>query len=299
MIEQALYEHLISWASLAAYLTKYNGKPAVFNQEAPPDSDDLWGPGPQYCRVVFYVDVQGDPERAVGGILAVDIQCKNGDAPPEELEPIVRDAIHGWFFTDGKFIAEAQWKSSNYFTQPTDEVKGCTIMFDLLAFPFISTGSPDVVKRINEWTAQFEGIYVINQDQLPASAWRPEGTESAVYWRVVTDTSATWIPDTFQTIWRTAQLKGHVFSASFQVMADLARDLVFQLYTDKRLMKSGESPIMVNQQNRAEYGADPLRTGQISVDATYGVLVYHGPDKFLQRFEIEEEGSPVGHDIIE
>lgn len=58
MIEQALYEHLISWASLAAYLTKYNGKPAVFNQEAPPDSDDLWGPGPQYCRVVFYVDVQ-------------------------------------------------------------------------------------------------------------------------------------------------------------------------------------------------------------------------------------------------
>lgn len=83
----------------------------------------------------------------------------------------MRDAIHGWFFTDGKFTAEAQWKSSNYFTQPTDEVKGCTIMFDLLAFPFISTGSPDVVKRINEWTAQFEGIYVINQ----TNSRRPPG----------------------------------------------------------------------------------------------------------------------------
>lgn len=35
---------------------------------------------------------------------------------------------------------------------------------------------------------------------------------------------------------------------------------------------------MVERQNTADYGADPLRTGQITVEATYGVIVHMEPD---------------------
>ena len=318
MIEQALYEHLIAQADLAQYLTTYNGTPAVFNQEAPADVDALWGDGPQYGRIVFAVDIKGDPERTMGGTLAVDIQCKENLQFPEVIEPIVRQLIHGWFFSSGIFTVEAQWKTSSYFTQPTDKVTGCTIVFDLLAFPLMTTGIPDVIGRINEWTSNIEGLSVINYDELPSTAWKPDGTDSAVYWRLVSDKPAVWIPDTFQTIWRTATIKCHIFSAEHAIANAVAQDIVIRLYAAKRLMKDTnfqlmtdnnyqlvtsdgdslyydiqepESPIMVNQTNTIDSGADPLRTGQVTVEATYGVIVYIEPDPTLSDIEVRDEGE--------
>ena len=291
MIETALYQHLIAQADLAQYLTTYNSIPAVFNQEAPADNDPLWGDGPQYGRIVFAVDIKGDPERTMGGTLAVDIQCKENLQFPEVIEPIVRELIHCWFFSSGTFTVEAQWKTSSYFTEPTDKVTGCTIIFDLLAFPIMSTGSPDVIERINAWTNEIDGLHVINYVELPSTAWKPEGTDSAVYWRLVNDAPAVWIPDTYQTIWRTSTIKCHIFSENHTIADSVARNIITQLYTDKRLMKQGESPIMVNQRNRVDYGADPLRTGQITVEATYGIIVYIEPDQNLTSIEVRGEES--------
>lgn len=283
MIEQALYEHLIAQEDLAAYITTYNSIPAVFNQEAPADTDPGWGDGPQYGRIVYAVDMQGDPERTMGGTLAVDIQCKENLQFPEVIEPIIRSLIHGWFFSSGIFTVEAQWKNSSYFTEPTDKVTGCTVTFDLLAFPIMSTGSPDVIARINEWSAEIDGLSVINYDELPATAWRPDAGNSAIYWRLVNDSPAGWIPDTFQTIWRTATIRCHIFSQDHTTADTVARDLITALYTAKRLLKTGETPIMVNRRNSADYGADPLRTGQLTVEATYAIIVHYEPDNMIQK----------------
>ena len=53
-------------------------------------------------------------------------------------------------------------------------------------------------------------------------------------------------------------------------------------------MRTGESPIMVNQRNTADYGADPLRTGQLTVEATYGIIVHFNPDGKLEHINLEE-----------
>lgn len=283
MIEQALYEHLIAQENLAAFLTTYNGIPAVFNQEAPADNDPLWGDGPQYGRIVFAVDIQGDPERTMGGMLAVDIQCKENLQFPEVIEPIIRSLIHGWFFSSGTFTVEAQFKNSSYFTEPTDKVTGCTVTFDLLAFPIMTTGSPDVIERLNEWSGEIDGLSVINYDELPSTAWKPDSGNSAIYWRLVNDNPAGWIPDTFQTIWRTATIRCHIFSADHAGADTVARDLITALYTAKRLLKTGETPIMVNVRNTVDSGADPLRTGQLTVEATYAIIVHYEPDKMIEH----------------
>lgn len=292
MIEQALYEHLISQTGLTDQLTSYNGVPAVFNQKAPADPDDLWAQGAQYPRVVFYVDLQGDPARTMGGSLAIDVQCPEDGTPPEELEPVVRDLVHGWFFSGSGAVAEAQWKESRYFTEPTEQVVGCTVSFDLLAFPILTTDEPDVIDRINEWTAKLdENLHVINYTALPSTAWRPEDGESAVYWRLVKDDPAGWIPDTFQTIWRTATVRGHIFSQDKRTAAKAARSIIYGLYTVKRLLRSGEAPIMVNRRNTDDLTADPLRTGQLTVEATYGVIVWTAPKRTFQHIEYEKGGA--------
>ena len=284
MIEQALYEHLKSQAELTEHLGKYAEMPAVFSQEAPADIDAKWAPGKQYGRVVFAVDIQGDPERTMGGTLAVDISCKEGEQFPEEIEPILRQLIHGYFFSNGAFIVSAQWKNSTYFTEPTEQVIGCTLAFELLAFPVITTAAPDIIARINEWTAsRFKTLHVINHDEMPKAAWKPTGSESAVYWRLVQDNPAGWIPDTFQTIWRTANVRCHIFSETNAIAASVARDLTVRLYDDKRILKSGETPIMVNRRNSADLSADPLRTGQLSVEATYAIIAHRDTDDVLQN----------------
>lgn len=288
MIEQALYEHLKAQADLATYLTQYAGQPAVFNQEAPADTDELWGDGPQYGRVVFAVDLQGDPERTMGGTLVVDILCEESKQFPEDIEPVVRNLIHGYFFSNGTFTVAAQWRDSSPFTQPEEKVTGCTMSFDLLGFPILTTYDPDVIARINEWSGKLDHLHVINHDALPQTAWKPTKEESAIYWRLVDDSPAGWIPDTLQTIWRTAMIKCHIFSWDNATAASVARELTTRLYAAKRLLKSGETPIMVNRKNTVDYGADPLRTGQLTVDATYGIIVHFENESKIHHIEYNE-----------
>lgn len=289
MIEKALSDHLKKQADLAKFLATYADQPAVFSQEAPPDESPIWGPGSQYGRIVFSVDLQGDPERIMSGVLAVDIMCKEDEQYPEDIEPILRPLIHGYFFSSGTFVVAAQWRNSNPFTQPTDHVTGCTVTFDLLAFPVLSTSTPDVVARFNTWSSEIENIHVINHDELPDSAWKPTGKETAVYWRVATDGPANWIPDTFQTIWRTATVKAHIFSETPAAAAAVARDLYIRLYAARRLLKAGETPIMVNRRNTVDNSADPLRSGQLTVEATYGVIIHHEVSATITGINVNRE----------
>ena len=292
MIEQAVFQHLMEQESLASRLTTFDREPAIFNQEAPSDTDPLWDQVCQYPRVVFSVDLQGNPERCMGGTLVVDVMCHE-DEPPEEIEPIIRELIHGYFFSKDTFTVSAQWKTSSYFTQPTDEITGCTISFDLLGFPVLTTDSPDVIRRINEWTRNSFGrhLHVINHDHMPFDAWKPIGNEAAVYWRLVTDNPAGWIPDTFQTIWRTATIRCHVFAEDVSVAATVGRHLIAKLYTDKRLLKEEETPIMVNQKNSQDNSADPLRTGQVTVEATYAIIVHFENSDTIDHINTSEEES--------
>lgn len=280
MIEQAVYEHLKAQPELTDFLTTHAGEPAVFHRKAPDDADPYWATGPHYGRVVFDVDLKGDPERIMGGTLMVDVMCDNTGCHSEELEPVIRKLVHGYFFSNGTFAVSAQWKDSSYFTEKDGEVNGYTVSFELLGFPSITTSTPDVIARLNEWTSQnFPHLHVINYDELPSTAWKPTGEESAVYWRLVQDSPAGWIPDTAQTIWRSATIRGHIFSESISVASTTSRDLIVALYAVKRLLREGETQIMVNRKNSQDNGADPLRTGQVTVESTYGVVVRFGTDK--------------------
>ena len=296
MIEQALYEHLQAKDYLLLpYLATYSDRMAIFSQEAPADNDSFWGEGPQYGRIVFAVDLQGDPERTMGGSLSVDILCKKGlESPgdPEDIEPIVRSLIHGYFFSAGTFTVSAQWADSRYFTEPQNEVIGCTMTFDLLAFPIITGTLLDVISRLNAWCVpRFPNIHVINAAPLPAPAWKPVKGESAVYWRVLKEDPAGWIQDSWSTIWRTATVKGHIFSETPAEAYSAGQTIITRLYSDKRIFKDGESPIMVNRRNSYDNSADPLRTGQVTIEGTYGIIVYTPPEETIQTIN---KPGPLG-----
>jgi len=163
---------------------------------------------------------------------------------------------------------------SRYFTESTEQVCGVTLTFSLLAFPVITTYHPDVVQRINAWTAEnFSDLLVIYYDKLP-DTWKPDHQKSAVYWHADSVQPAGWIPDTHRTIWRTALIHGHVFSSNIETAALLSQQIIDGLDSTRRLVKTGESQIIVNRHNSIDNSADALRTGQITVEATFGQIIF-------------------------
>lgn len=272
MIEKPLYSHLQSCQDLQPFMAVHNGKMAVFNQEAPDDMDKGWEKGSQYGRLVFAVDMTDDPERKVSGVLQADVMCEADHQAPEEIEPIVRRLIDGYFFSTEEITIAAQWRSSNYFTTSTEKIIGVTLNFDLLAFPKQTTIEPDPIALINQWTnGAVAGAIVIGHDQIP-EVWRPTAENIAVYWRLGSIQKCSWIPDTYNCSWQTATLYGHIMAQDENTAILIARWISNTLTIKKRLIFDDMAPLMIDRNIQINPTHDMLRTGQITVEGTYGIL---------------------------
>lgn len=279
MIEIALYKHLQEQFVLEPYLATYNGRMAIFNQEVPSDTDEGWEEEKsQYGRIVYALDLSDDPERKYSGTLTVDVQCEKDVQEPEVLEPIVRELIDGYFFSTEEITIAAQWSTSNYFTEPTEEIIGVTLTYGLLAFPKQTTIEPDPIALINKWTQkelqEITGIpfRIIGYDVLKNTAWKPTNDTPAIYWRMSNIGPCGWIPDTYHCSWHTATVHGHIMAADKDVNATIARAIDNILTMKRRLIFEDMSPLMVDRNIRVNLGNDQMRVGQITLDATYGIL---------------------------
>ena len=270
MIEEMLYQHLLGCEELKPHLGQYAQRIAVFNQQAPDDKDRNWN-GPQYGRIVYAVNMQGDPERKVSGTLYVDIICQDGRQNPDELEPIVRLLIDGYFFSRLELTIAAQWRQSDPFADPTKKQLGVTVQFDLLAFPNQDTMDPDPVALVNQWTRErFPNAYVVGTSSLP-SVWTPTVEHPAIYWRMAAINKCSWIPDTFACSWQTATLQAHIMAPDRELRASIARQIDNILTLNRRLIFSDGSPLMTDLNNQINPGADPMRQGQVTIEGTFGV----------------------------
>lgn len=284
MIEALLYEHLKKNNDVLSGLASYNGELAVFNQESPDDMDEGWE-GTQYGRIVYAVDLTDDPERQISGTLAVDVYCENGKQFPEDFEPIVRGLIDGYFFTTQESTIAAQWRASNYFTEAGKKVIGVTITFDLLAFPIQATVEMDPIPLLNQWSenelskATELKIKVINHSDLD-SVWKPTDKEPAIYWRIISISPCSYLPETYHCIWQTAELQCNIIAESKEVMILVARYIDSILSMKKRLIFEDDSPLMIDNV-QVNTTRDPMKVGQLTVHGTYGILkVYQNVGKF-------------------
>lgn len=276
MIESLLYQHLQQNREYLSGLATYRGNIAVFNQESPDDMDDGWE-GTQYGRIVYAVDLSDDPERQVSGTLSMDVYCENGKQFPEDFEPVVRSLIDGYFFATEEETIAAQWRASNYFTEAGSKVVGVTITFDLLAFPNQETGiEMDPIPLLNKWTSEVlsvdlnRQVKVINYSEI-GSVWKPTDEAPAIYWRVISINSCSYIPDTYHCIWKTATLQCNIIAENKEVMMLIARYIDNTLTMNKRLIYDDKSPFMIDG-IKINATSDPLNMGQLTLSGTYGVL---------------------------
>lgn len=296
MIEQQLYEHMQSCKELDPYLTTYAGQKAIFIQEAPGDTDPGWEPGSQYSRIVFAIDTATDPERQISGQLTVDLFCEKGEqsVKPEDLVPIVIPLIDGYFFTAEEETVSAKWETCDYFTVPTEPVCGATLRFALLAYPNQTTAEPDPIRLINKWTKEElakrlgKDLYVIGHSGLPA-VWKPTAEKPALYWRNVKTDKCNWIDDTWNCSWQTATLQCHILTPEPEDAGLIARTIDTELTQKGQLLFETRSPLFVDRVNHITLTTDSQRLGQVSIEATYGILRQPEPAEKLQNIHFKTQ----------
>ena len=271
MIEDTLYEYLCNCEQLTSKLTKYNeDTPAIFQQIAPQDTEKEWQ-GLQYARIVYDIDKTGDVQRKISGMLYMDIMCCNDSAPPEDIEKILKELIDGFFFVVDGMTYAAKWERSDGFkTEPNHKVFGLTVTFSLLAFPQQNTAEPDTVALMNTWAKElFPNATILNVSETD-SVFKPTDEAPAIYWSFqgLKDSP---IPSVFHCTWIQSNLTMHVMAPSETIRNAIVTQAMQELAAKTRVLFPDKSQFIIHSV-AGNMSADPIKTGQLTVSGSYGLL---------------------------
>lgn len=272
-IEEIIRGHLVSLYEEDDKIAKYCGFPAIFNTNAPDDTDEFWDDENQFPRIIFELKMQSDAERKIEGQLYIDVMCLNTleALSPEEMEAVVKAAVDGCFYSNQKMTISAQWNRSDAFEQKDNEVVGTTLTFDLMAYPIQETEFPDPVLAVNLWMKDlYQDAYVIGRDTLP-EIWKPTDETPAFYCRLLNLSESPRMKSTAAVTWIGTNMKVNVMAPSEQVRSVISKNLIQILTNATRLMLNDGSPMLIDKMT-VNMSGDPLREGQISINTTYGVL---------------------------
>lgn len=291
MFERILNAHLVSCGDLTAYLTKYNGRPAVFNKKAPSDNDTLWDDNVQYSRIVSYVNMQADIERKISGTLEMDIQSYNEADIPKIVEELIK-SVDGFFFTGKSETVLVKWNATRYFTEPDKLVSVAAVICTLIAFPSQITQEPDPIRLVNEWTRTLiPDCKLIGYDKDVPEVWKPTDDIPAVYWRNSGIYPSEHMKSTYSGNWYTAHMHAHIFTDNNTSVSNALANLMCQELNQIKILKFDDGTwLRVDWNNQVKSGTDETRLGQLSVEGDYCILNVYST-KQLNKIIINQEES--------
>lgn len=262
-LEELLYQRLTDDQNLSGLLASYDGMPAVFELMAPRDSDPGWS-GNQTPRMEFVVSRQEDPERRVSGQVTITILHRwESFAAVAEIETRVRSLLDGATFRSDEGTVSLRWNRAEPFDQDPD-YRGLEVVYDLIAWPSGLTYSPDPVQAFRNWATQRWPDL-----QVDPETWSPTDASPALYLRFAAiegEERLQWGS------WITGRFQGHILAPSPSVRVEWIRRVTEGLALDRRLNLGDGSRIFI-QRLQADSEADPFRTGQIRIQAQFGVLI--------------------------
>lgn len=270
-LEALIRQRLMANQQVKEKLTTYGEEPAIFLQEAPDDKAEAWGEA-QFPRMVFLMDTFADAERGVMGGLSVDIICSETGYAPEDIEPHVREALEGVFFTpDNGRTFSPKWRETGSFKHRVEEteilVLGISVNFDVYEFPLLETSDPDPVAAINEYAVAWdESLAVIGKTELP-SIFVPSRERPAAYFRRTacnTDQQANTV------VWLNAELTVHFFAPTLVARGEWLEQFSQSLGLAGEVTMLDGSPMFV--QNIQGNAKNDEMTGQLRISVRYGLL---------------------------
>lgn len=257
---------------MAIRLAVYAGVPGVFFQNAPDDTSEGWNSISQYPRIVLTMDMFANAERNTMGALAVDIICTDVGQPPEEIEPYVRQALEGVFFTPkGETTFSPKWRNTQVFREQNVTDKsyniGMTVNFDIYEFPLLETSDPDPIAAINFYAQDWDKeLAVIGRAELP-EIFEPTRHSPVAYFRRV---NMNIERQTNTVVWLIGDLALHLFAPTLRDRVEWLEQFAQSLALDGEVTMLDGSPMFIRN-IKGDAKADEV-TGQLTIGVRYGLL---------------------------
>lgn len=270
-IEALIRKRLLSRTELSEKLAVFGGMPAIFFQEAPDDKDESWGDA-QYPRIVFSADTFADPARDRRKVMFVDIICSTTGTAPEEIEPLVREALAGVFFTPN--IGEtfsAKWKETQVFKENVGDrepmIVGVTLNFDIYEYPLLETSDPDPIIAMCRYSEGWHGQVVVVGKAWLRGIFEPTRERPAIYFsKGVTTVDR----ETNTVVWMNSEIIVHLFAPSLHDRIVWLEQFVQALSFAGEITMLDDSPMFIKQ-IKGDAAGDEL-TGQLRISVQYGLL---------------------------
>lgn len=268
---ETLVRSVLIEEGLGNMLAKFAGQPAIFYQEAPIDTAPEWGET-QYPRIVFTADTFADAERGRRKSLSVDILCAATGPAPEEIEPFVREALAGVFFSpDDLETFSAKWRETQVFkeniTGREDMLFGMTVNFDIYEYPLLETSDPDPIMAICRYAQEWdENLSVIGASELP-DIYKPTRDNPAVWF---SRGSTSIDRQTNTVVWMNTDLIAHFFAPSLKDRIAWVEQFSQSLALDGRIIMLDKSPMFL-QRLIGDAAGDEI-SGQLTIGVQFGIL---------------------------
>ena len=270
-MEALIRQRLMTNPDIKERLAAYLDAPAIFFQDAPDDTAEGWGEA-QYPRIVFLMDTFADAERGVMGGLSVDIACAETGQAPEDIEPHVREALAGVFFTpDNGRTCSLKWRGTDVFKTTVGEqetlIFGMSLSFDMYEFPLMETSDPDPIAAINRYAEGWsDALTVIGKAELPG-IYLPKRENPAVWFRTA-DTRMDVQTNTVA--WMLVDIATHIFAPTLSDRLAWLKEFSQGLALAGEVTMLDGSPMFI-QRIHENAKADEV-SGQLTIHARYGIL---------------------------
>lgn len=269
--EEIVYKRLSECKALTECLARHNGSPGIFYQYAPADDQAGWEQQKQYPRIVYNIDMHADKERKTDGTMMLSVFCNHTGAPPEIIEPLVKQCLESLIITpDGKAPRGIAWSRSDGFEIPDTDTRiiGTEIVYDINEYTSQETSDPDPVVALNRYIKDnVKGSEVIGMDRLghykiadgPIYYCRLDMAEKGL--------------ETNTVAWMDGRIAVHVLCKDADTRLKWIMSLANRLSVDGDVIMLDGSPMKVKRLVVSP-GADYLKEGQLMVTVGYGLLRY-------------------------
>lgn len=273
-------------ADLVNLLTKYNGKPAIFQRRAPDDSDELWEGNP-YPRMIFQTELKEGMEREFTEGIHIHVFCKEEQqVKPEDFKIPILQAMDGCFFSKENVTLGTKWNhTSSSVTQNEMSVEERVYTFDGMLFTKQETMEPDPVTALNNWIkSTYKNVVIIGRDPLE-KVWKAEDGEPAVYSRLESLAPGNY-KNTWCSSWITAGIRVHVIADQHKKLS-IIREISEKLAGTEKLTMSDGGPLFVTKVNYNDT-LNPLKHRQFFIECQYGVLREEEEKQPIRNIDIQE-----------
>jgi hypothetical protein len=224
-------------------------KPFIVTREGVQDQGAPWASFSSMVEVWPYVEDTSFKE--VDGLLAAIKEKLHRARFAEDGEQYLAD----YEGTAGQEMYDTEWQA---LTKP--------MRFRVFSLGWLSgaTYNPDPVAALQSWTGS-QWPDMLHTD--PAT-WAPDDTKPGIYWRLVTAQASEL---TNWGAWIEARLRAHIVAPGHSTRLKWTRQLVEGLALQRDVALSDGSPLLFGTV-AGDSEADPMRLGQISLTARFGVL---------------------------